>query len=393
MARLITPGSSHLDDGGSQRSQPFFATDLLRRYGLRAVVALVVAAVFAFAPLGVLYWFNELRFDSVSIVEPGQNVVVKPARHRADRERDDPGGIALLQVTCEIPTYAGGWKELLSDGDPARDVTDSDYVRREQVYVRRAGHASIPFRLLGPPPVSVWLPAGDYEVLIVLEAPGGEGRVDGWPGVLPWMSVSAHCTLEERQKAVCRISLPHYNRGLDEYYASFRDAHQSPAVDLLPAVLSACERLTAFPTPAGYVLDLGEPQVTHTDDHRGCTVEVAELRSVPREWTRDQIAALRNALPEEATVARKQLSQLVDRLMWREWLQGWYCYAAAGISGLVFTRWGAIALLEPWRRGETWRESLGLLVQIFLLSVGAWLLFQIMTDSSGCQGRLRFRMR
>jgi hypothetical protein len=84
---------------------------------------------------------------------------------------------------------------------------------------------------------------------------------------------------------------------------------------------------------------------------------------------------------------------LVDRLLWREFLEGWFCYAAAAIAGLVFTRWGAIALLEPWRRRDSWRESLELLVSIAVASAAVWMLYQILTDSSGCRGSIPFRIR
>jgi len=105
-----------------------------------------------------------------------------------------------------------------------------------------------------------------------------------------------------------------------------------------------------------------------------------ELEALPREWTRDQLAALRNWLPADALSARTALSPLVDRLRWRESLQGWFCYVAAAVSGLVFTRWGAIAILEPWRRGKAWSESLGLLVKIALASVAGWILFNLLTN-------------
>lgn len=397
MARIVTPGTSSSEGSNYGPSRPFFATDLVRRYGLRGVLAIVVAAVLAFAPLGVLYWFNELRLQPVATLAPGQRAVVKPARHRGEQEREEPGETALLQVICEVPSF-DGWQELMQDEDPSRPDSPlgGTYVRRELVYLRRAGSELTPFGLLGPPPVSVWLPAGDYEILVVHESPGAEQRTDSPARAFPWLSVFTECTLEGREKTVCRVPLPHYDWGSPDVRLHIGEADNVPDhaswPDELAPVVAACETVIPLPTPGGYVLALDEPRIHHRDDHHDCVQDYRDLHAVPREWTRDQIAALRNWLPGEATAAKGSLSRLVDRLLWREFLQGWFCYAAAGITGLVFTRFGAIALVEPWRRGDAWRESLGLLVQIFFFSVAAWFVFQIMTDSSGCRGPLPFRM-
>jgi len=191
------------------------------------------------------------------------------------------------------------------------------------------------------------------------------------------------------------VPLPHYDWGGS---SPIRLAsHEQPTSEAeLPAiewavVQSACERATPIPTPAGYVLSLDEPVVHHGEGHHECTADLHELQPVPREWTRDQLAALRNWLPADATAVQARLSQLVNRLLWREFFEGWYCYAAAGIAGLVFTRWGAISLLEPWRRRQTWGEAVGQIVAIFLLAGCGWLLLQILTDSPG-GGPIPFRV-
>ena len=54
MARIIVPGSSRSEHHGPSRSRPFFVTDLVRRHGLRALFAILVAALFAFAPLATM---------------------------------------------------------------------------------------------------------------------------------------------------------------------------------------------------------------------------------------------------------------------------------------------------------------------------------------------------
>jgi hypothetical protein len=103
-----------------------------------------------------------------------------------------------------------------------------------------------------------------------------------------------------------------------------------------------------------------------------------DTEAMPREWTREQLATLRYWLPEDAIAAKARLSALVDRLGWREFLQGSFCFAAAAITGLVFTRWGAIAWLEPWRRRDAWYESFGLFFRIALLAVAGWFALQIL---------------
>lgn len=389
MARFVTPGQSQPDGGGSFRFRPFFVIDLVRRYGVGAVYAIFFAALFAFAPLATLYWFAELRLQPVVTTELGRQVVVKSAQTHEEQEHEKPGETALLQVTCDIPV-AEGWQELLRDGDKAHTdsmVLGSNYVRRERVYVRRVGSKHVPFGLLGPPPVSVWLPAGNYEILVIYEAPTGESRIDAPGKSFPWLSEFADCSLESRTKTVCRIRLPHYDRGNPDALlgigssAGFSD--QRVPTEHFAELLASCETAVAIPTPAGYVLQLEEPEVNHHDAHRGCFQDFQTLHSIPREWTRSQLVSLRNWLPPDATRSRERLTTLVDQLGWRQFLEGWFCIAAAGISGLVFTRWGALNLLEPWRRRQALREIPGLLVKIFFLSVVAWIVIQFISDVTG----------
>jgi hypothetical protein len=396
MARIVTPGSSRFDDHGPYRARPFFVTDLVRRHGLRAVLAILIAALFAFAPLAALYWFNSLRLTPAVVTPAGQRAVVKPAQQHEEQEREEPGETALLQIRCEAPT-ADGWRELLGDRDPTRNDSDWRYVRQERVYLRRAGSSWVPFALLGPPPVSAWLPAGSYEILVVYEAPTGESRIDAPGKSYPLLTEFAECSLTSRQKTVCRIPLPHVDWGNPESLLGIGPPGEAvdcnPSLDELAPLLADCEAAAAIPTPAGYVLTLREPQVHHEVGHRGCIQDFHDLSSIPREWTRNQLATLRNWLPDDAAAAKARLTALVNQLEWREFLEGWFCYALAGVSGLVFTRWGAIALLEPWRRRNAWRELPGLLVWIFLLSAGAWFVLQLAFTPFGCQGPVPFRLR
>jgi hypothetical protein len=388
MGQIIDPGSSRPNfDRPSRGRQPFFVIRLVRTYGSRGVVALLWAALAAFAPLGLLVWANAWRLMSVVVTQCGQSVVVKPGRFQRETEDDKPGETALLQVTCEVPTI-DGWRELLSDEDPVRrtvNVFDSCYVRNERVYLRNASDLNLPFGLLGRPPVSVWLPAGNYQIMVVHEAPRAEARIDATSKSFPLISVFTECAIEAYKKTVCRIRLSHYDWGggapimLAAGDGTTQDRQPTEAV--LGSLLDVAQSLTAVPTPGGFLLAVEEPEVRHTEDHRLCTVDFADLHAVPREWTRDQIATLRNWLPNDAALARSRLSSLVSSLEWREFFEGWFCYAAAGIAGLVFTKWGAVLLLEPHRRRESFAVSLKLLLSIFFLSMVAWFLFNLVTES------------
>lgn len=382
---------------------------VVRNYGLKGLAVLLFAALLAFAPLGVLYWFCELRFASPLPMQNGRPVVVRPGQTLEDQEQEEAGETALLQVICETTSFSET-RPLLTDHDPRRSrdfLHDSQFVNRERVYVRRtdllpdeaaavvsvvAPNFKIPFALLGPPPVSVWLPAGEYEILVIHEAPAGEENTDRRRRHFPYVSVTAECSLENKQKTVCRVPLPHYGFGQSFEPPSASDANTEQHDELTP-LLTAWEQALAVPTPNGYLLALPEPTIQHAAEHRGCTIDFTQLTAEPREWTREQLAHVRNWLPAEATAAKAKLSQLVDALGWRDFFAGWYCYAIAGITGLVFTRWGALAILEPWRRGESFFDNLGLLSKIFCAAIAVWFLFLVLTDSSGCSGPLRFRPR
>jgi len=394
MGQVIRPGSTSSYGGFSRARQPFFVVTILREHGFKGVIALLVAAVFAFVPLFALVWFNVARLTSVVAAQCSQPVVVKPGRFERDQENDEPGDTALLQVTCEVPCV-DGWRELLCWDDPSRQATglsDWHHARNECVYLRKAGDLNLPFGLLGRPPVSVWLPARDYEIAVVHETPKSESRIDAPSTSFPFITVFDSCSLSAREKTVRRIQLPHYDWGGAEPImpVGHSTIYRPATDDDLRLLLDQIQTLTTLPTPGGYVFSLGEPQVHHVEGHRQCTVDYTDLQAVPREWTRDQLATLRNWLPKSAMPAREKLSSLVDTLQYREMFQGWFCYAAAGIAGLVFTRWGALRILEPNRRGETFGESVKRCVVIFLVSALAWFVFQVLTNSHVAVGRCRF---
>jgi hypothetical protein len=335
--------------------------------------------------LALLTWFNAARLSSLVVAQCGRNVVVKPGRFERDKEADEPGETALLTVTCEIPGSNGG-RELLCDDDPVRrtaSVSDSYYVRRERVYLRKASDLNLPFGLLGRPPVSVWLPAGDYEIMVVHEAPRSEARIDAKSRSFPLISVFAECALEAHRKTVCRVALPHYDWGGAEPIGiaagdgSTQD--REPTQTELGTLADGVQNLLAVPTPGGYLFALPEPQLRHFGDHRGCAADFADMHAVPREWTRDQIAMLRNWLPKSEVAAQNKLSSLISALQWREFFEGWFCYAAAGVAGLVFTKWGALKILEPYRRRESFARALKVLIGVFFISMAIWFIFCVLT--------------
>jgi hypothetical protein len=373
----------------------------VKEHGLRGLLALVIAAAIAFAPAGLLIWFNHLRFSPVIELQPGQTVIVKPSRHEQQQRDDSAGGTSLLSIACEVSSGDGSMP-LLADDDPARPtdfLNDSRYVRKEKVYLRPVTEPATPFGLLGSPPVSAWLPPGQYEVLVVYGAPTGVG--DATPGTrgYPFVTTLTTAVTEKMQKTHCNIPLPHYEHS---YASRLRTIGAEGAVvaerltpgDLGP-LLAGIERTLAVPTPAGYLLNFPEPAVRHADDHRDCSFDYTAPVAEPREWTRDQIATLTDWLPQDDACrpAREKLQRLVDDLAWRDYFRGWYLYAAAGVAGLVFTRWGATAVVQPWRKAETFFESLKTMFVIFLLSAGAWLLWTILTDGGGCRGPMPFRVR
>src|SRR5438105_4404879 len=139
MSRVVGPGSSGNYGRSLYGRHPFFVTTIVREHGVRGVVALLVAALVAFIPMALLVWFNTARLASVVASQCGHQVVVKPGRFERDKENDEPGDTALLQVTCDVPAIDGK-RELLRDDDPARRTDflfDTYYVRYERVYLRK----------------------------------------------------------------------------------------------------------------------------------------------------------------------------------------------------------------------------------------------------------------
>src|SRR5262249_50537607 len=109
-----------------------------------------------------------------------------------------------------------GWRELRRDDDPARgnvDSFDRYYVRYEQVYLRPVTSPAVPYGLLGKPPLSVWVPAGDYEIIVVHDAPAPHSYVDTRPRWFPLMTVFDACSVSANAKTVRVIRLPHYDWG------------------------------------------------------------------------------------------------------------------------------------------------------------------------------------
>jgi hypothetical protein len=377
----------------------------VKEHGLRGLLAILIAAAVAFVPAGVLVWFNHLRFASVIPLKPGQVIVVKPERHEHEQREDRTGGNSLLSIVCDVKT-GDGPVPLLQDDDPARPkdfLNDSRFVRNEMAYLRPVTDPPTPqltpFGLLGRPPVSVWVPPGEYEVLIVYTSPRGFNDATRVPMGYPLLTAAETYTTEDFMKTDCRILLPHYDHSFAERLGTLgadgRTVAESLSTADLQGLLDGIVKTTAIPTPAGYLLDIPEPAVRHSDDHHGCSYDYAVRDGAPREWTRDQLSTLLHWLPgdEAAQPARARIEKLIDAVEWRDYFRGWYLYAAAGIAGLVFTRWGATAVVEPWRRTQSFFESLKTMLMIFLYSAGIWLLWTILTDSGGCRGAVPFRIR
>lgn len=370
MGQIIRPGSS-TSGYDRQSSRPFFVVHILSQYGFRGLVAMVFAAVIAFAPLAALIWFNVFRLTSVVSRQCGVRVV---ARERTEYQRasDRPGKTGLLQITVEVPTF-DGWLKLRHNNDLS--PSDPNFVRDERVYLRRAGDLKLPFGLLGRPPISAWVPAGDYEIAVVHETPPDFLMQTGSPGVrFPFVTIYESCTVQNREQTVVNVLLPHYGwgRGTPLYLAGQMGAPSDQPPPDLKRLFKSIAKSKAIPTPGGYVLLFAEPVVTHTEEHQRCTVDFDELQQVPREWTRNQLAMLRNWLPPGETAARDKLSPLVTNLMRREMFEGWFFYAMAGIAGLVLTNWGSIAILERWRRREMFSNTVWLCFWIFVISAVGW---------------------
>lgn len=270
-----------------------------------------------------------------------------------------------------------GWKELLSDGD--RDNTADErfhsiFVRDELVYLRKAGIAGLPFGLLGPPPVSVWLPAGDYEIAVVHAAPHDRSLLNSPQTGFPFITMFDSCSVPKSKKTTRRIPLPHYDWGAGQpvSIAGEVESDSTPAQPNLGPIRHAIETVTTFPTPGGYVLFLNEPQVIHSDEHRECKVDFENLEALPREWTRNQLATLRRWLPREATEARDRVTPLVSSLLRREMFQGWFGYCLVGCAGLVLTKWGSFAILEPYHRRELLHKTVKFCIAIFIVGAAGW---------------------
>lgn len=385
--------SSSYSRGGRHGRAPiveYFGTftELVRTHGLKGLAVLIFAAMLAFSPLTLLYWCNELRLASPNASSQHSPVRIHAGQTEEEQEKEEPGETALLQVICETTSF-GQTQPLLIDSDPRHPREGQQgawYANRERVYLRAVNDDfQIPFALLGRPPISVWLPAGDYEIRVVHEAPGFESRGDGRLRSFPYVTVAAECSLENKQRVVCRVPLPHYG-----FEQGFEPVGNS---DSLAPLIAAWENAPAIPTPSGYVLALPEPSVQHAEEHRGCTIDFSHLHAEPREWTREQLVEVRNWLPADSKVARAKLSALIDAIGWRDMFAGWYCYVAAGVTGIIFTRWGAIAMLEPWRHGESFWDNVGLLFKVFCAAIALWFAYSVLTDSSGCSGPVRFRLR
>lgn len=375
MGHIVQPGHGATSGASVGRLRESFVSQVFRQYGLRGLIVLICAALLAVLPLVLLIWFNSGRLTSLVATQVSAHVVVKSGRLEQELEADRPGETGLLQIRCEIPTI-DGWTELLRADDPRRlkvGLADTCYVRQERVYLRKAGDSRLPFGMLGPPPVSVWLPAGDYEVAVVHEAPPSRSMVDPRTVSFPLVTVVDSCKVSDREQVVLRIPLPHYEWGHSEPIGvAGEDVDETNPVADVSELARAIERLVSIPTPGGCVLALAEPEVNHVDGHQGCTADFHKLGTVTREWNRDQLATLRGWMPATETAARSRLLELVRQLQWHQMLEGWFCYALAGVSALVLTKWGTLAILEPYRRREHLKNSMNRCLLIFLIAAAGW---------------------
>ena len=183
--------------------------------------------------------------------------------------------------------------------------------------------------------------------------------------------------MTDREKTVHRIALPHYQWGPTEPIAIAGLAGNSgdPVIDMA-ALTQGIEAATSIPTAGGCLMSIPEPRVQHSDDHHHCAADFADLQAIPREWTREQVAILRNWLPKSETTSRAKLSSIVKQLQWRESLEGWFTYVLAGIAGLVFTKWGSLAILDRHYRRETFWKTVRRCAIIFVLAAVGWYLVE-----------------
>ena len=359
---------------------------------------MVVAVVFmalGLSPTLFLLWWNWWRLAPVEVVS-GVKVQVKSAQLTQEAEEEKPGETALLYVTGQV-WRRGAWRDLLQVTDSAgrrQDEISPPYVRHEMVYVRPAKKDKWPFALLGEPPVSAWLPAGEYEIMVVYEASRGLANSDSSkPRPFPLVTEHVVQALSAGRRTVVRVPLPHHEDCFDNSLDV--RGHEGVAGTQVPRaalqrLVDAVERTTCVPSPGGVVLELPEPTIQHHEYHRGCEEDFSDLTPCRREWTQGQIFSLLDWLPADAVAARQRLEQMTKSLAWRSFFQGWFWYAGAGISGLVFARWATIAKLNKSRSRRELVESLKLLAGIFCLAVLVWIVVSALSEGHGL-GVFHFR--
>ena len=374
MSLPIQPSSQ---SSGSRYSKPHGPSvfSLIRERGAHGMVVAVACMALGLSPTLFLLWWNWWRLNPVPIVT-GVKVQVKSTQPSREAEEEKPGETALLYVTGQV-WRMGEWRDLLQPGDEAGrrpDEISPSYVRHELVYVRPAKKDKWPFALLGEPPVSAWLPAGEYEIMVVYETSRGLLNTSS-DATRPFPLATEHVVeeLSAGRRTVVHIPLPHHEDCFDNSL-NLRRREESPGTRAeIQKLVDAIERTTSIPTPGGVLLALPEPTIRHNESHRGCEVDFSDLTECRREWTRGQIFTLLDWLPADAVAARQHLEQMTRSLGWRSFFQGWFWYAAAGISGLVFARWATIAKLAPYQSRLEFVESLKLLAALFFLAVLVWM--------------------
>ena len=368
---------------------------MVRERGVYGMVVAVAAMALGLSPTVFLVWWNWFRLTPVPIVGAAAGVQVKSGELSKEAKEDKPGETALLHVTCEVGRQ-GRWRELLQFEDEARYQPDDPmppYVRNEQVYIRPTKRTNCPFGLLGQPPVSAWLPAGEYEVLVIYGGNSGFGNADSSkPSVYPLAREEIVQELAAGQRTDVRVQLPHHQACFDCSLTVRRDGEAALASghDLLAAevepLLSAIEKNTCIPTPGGVLLDLPEPVIHHNEWHRLCEVDFQDLEHRPREWTRGQLQTLLDWLPRGAVKARQRLEEIDRSLAWRDYFGSWLWYATAGISGLAFARWATIAKLQPYRSRGAFAESLKLALAIFFFAILVWIVLSALSNGHWLRG-------
>jgi len=395
MSQLIQPSSSR--SSGSRYSRPRGPSvfSLIRERGVHGMVVAVVFMALGLSPTLFLMWWNWWRLAPVEVVS-GVKVQVKSAQLTREAEEEKPGETALLYVTGQV-LRSGEWRDLLqvTDGSARRpDEISPSYVRHELVYIRPAKKDKWPFALLGEPPVSAWLPAGGYEIMVVYEAHRGFSNLDSGKS-RPFPLAAEHVVqdLSAGRRTVVHVPLPHHEDCFDNSLV-VRDHDGTNGAQVsraeLQRLVDAVEHTACVPSPGGVLLDLPEPVIQHHEYHRSCEEDFSDLTACRREWTQGQIFTLLDWLPTEAIAARQRLEQMTKSLGWRNFFQGWFWYAVAGISGLVFARWATIATLDKFRSRQEMVGSLKLLAGIFLLAVLVWIVFSALSEGHGL-GVFHFR--